>query len=76
MKLEKKSTIEIIDTMSKLEKEIDLKTLKVEKLKLELYQLQQELAVMIPEYEELRVEIVGRFPNLENSNEFKPKQSK
>lgn len=73
MKLEKKSTVGIIDTMSKLEKEIDLKTLKVEKLKLELYQLQQELAVMIPEYEELRVEIVGRFPVLEKSKEFQKK---
>jgi len=73
MGLETKPTIDIIKDMTTLDQQIDLKTLKIEKLKLELYQLQQELAVMIPEYEELRLEIVSRFPNLINDDEFKPK---
>ena len=74
--LAKKPLVEIIETLTKLNQQIDLNELKVEKLKLELYQLQQELAVMIPEYEELRCEVINRFPFMEKDDAFKPKQMK
>ena len=74
--VEKKPLVEIIETLTKLNQQIDLKSLKIEKLKLELYQLQQELAVMIPEYEELRCEVINRFPFMEKEDTFKPKQIK
>lgn len=72
--MEKTPTIELVNNMTKLEQQIDLKTLKVEKLKLEVYQLEQELAVMIPEYEKNRIELIRRFPNLANNEEFQPKE--
>lgn len=71
--IKKKPTVEIIKDMTKLEQQIDLKQLKIEKLKLELKQLRKELKLMLPQYEELRVEIISRFPNLENSKEFQKK---
>lgn len=74
--VEKKPTVDLINEMTRLDQQIDLHTLKIEKLKLELYQLQQELAVMIPEYEELRCEVVNRFPFMEKDDVFKPKQMK
>lgn len=74
--VEQKPLVEIIETLTKLNQQIDLKSLKIEKLKLELYQLQQELAVMIPEYEELRCEVINRFPFMEKDDAFKPKQIK
>lgn len=72
--LKTKPTVDIIKDMTTLDQQIDLKTLKIEKLKLELYQLQQELAVMIPEYEELRLEVINRFPFMKNDPVFQPKE--
>ncbi len=74
--LEKTPTVTLVNDMTILDQQIGLKTLKLEKLKLELYQLQQELAVMIPKYEENRAELIKRFPMLENNVEFQPKKIK
>ena len=74
--IEKKPTVDLINEMTRLDQQIDLHTLKIEKLNLELYQLQQELAVMLPEYEELRCEVITRFPFMEKDDAFKPKQMK
>lgn len=60
----KKPLVEIITEMTRLEQEIGLKQIKNEK----------ELALMELKYERLRLEVVRRFPQLENSEEFKPKQ--
>ena len=51
----KKPLVEIITEMSKLDKEIDLKLL---------------------QYEKLRLEVVRRFPFVEQDKAFKPKQKK
>ena len=72
--ISKKPLVEIFDRMSKLDTKIDLQTLKIEKLRLELYQLEQELAVMLPEYEELRLEVIKRFPIVKNNEIFQPKE--
>ena len=65
--------VDILKEMSKLEQQIGLKQLKIEKLNLELSQLQIELDSLMPRYETLRVEITGRFPGLEKSPEFQKK---
>lgn len=73
MEIEKKPTTDIIKEMTELDQQIDLKQLKITKLKLELKQLRQELKIMLPKYEELRLEIIKRYPGLKDSGEFKQK---
>ncbi len=53
--LSKVSHYEIMEEMTRLDKEIDILMLK---------------------YEKLRLEMIRRFPPLENSEEFKPKTKK
>ena len=72
--LETKPLVEIFYRMTTLDTQIELKQLKIDKLELELYQLKQELANMLPEYEKLRVEVVTRFPNLKKDEAFQPKK--
>lgn len=71
--LKTKPTVDIIKDMTFLDQQIELKQLKITKLKLELQQLKKELKPMLSQYEESRVEIISRFPGLENSKEFKKK---
>lgn len=60
----KKPLVEIITEMTRLEQEIGLKQIKNEK----------ELALMELRYERLRLEVVRRFPIVEQKEEFKPIQ--
>jgi hypothetical protein len=55
MEIEKKPTTDIIKEMTELDQQIELMTLK---------------------YEKLRLEIIKRYPGLENSGEFKQKALK
>jgi hypothetical protein len=71
--LKEKPTVDIIKDMTFLDQQIELKQLKITKLKLELQQLKKEIKPMLSQYEELRVEITNRFPNLEKSKEFQKK---
>ena len=59
----KKPLVEIITEMTRLEQEIGLKQIKNEK----------ELALMELRYERLRLEVVRRYPIVENEEEFKKK---
>ena len=71
--ISKKPLVEIVTEMTRLEQQIDIKQLKLEKLKLELYQLKEELKILHPEYEQLRLEVVKRFPIIENTDGFQKK---
>ena len=62
----KKPLVEIITEMTRLEQEIGLKQIKNEK----------ELALMELRYERLRLEVVRRFPIIEQNEEFKKKEFK
>ena len=35
--------------------------------------LDQEIDLMLLKYEKIRLELIKRYPNLKNSNEFQPK---
>ena len=83
----KKPTAEIIKEMAKLEQALGLAIILFEKLeckptkskeeenenKKEMIRVDNEIKKMSIRYEELRVEIVKRFPPLENYEEFKKK---
>ena len=62
----KKPLVEIFQEMSYLEQEIGLKQIKYEK----------EMEKLILHYEKLRLEVIRRFPILEDKEEFKPIQKK
>lgn len=59
----KKPLVEIFKEMSYLEQEIGLKQIKHEK----------EMEKLILYYERLRLEVIKRYPPLENNEEFKKK---
>ena len=64
--LTKKPLVEIVQEITYLEQEIGMKQIKDEK----------ELNLMILKYEKLRLEMIRRFPVLENMNDFKKKEFK
>ena len=61
-----KSLTDIIKEMTLLEQDIGLKQIKHNR----------EIALMELKYERLRLEVIKRFPQLENNEEFKPRQKK
>lgn len=52
----------------------ELKTKPTTEIIKEMNELDQQIDLMILEYEKLRLEIIKRYPGLENSEEFKQKK--
>lgn len=64
---------EIITDMTFLDQKIGVTEIKIQKLKKELNDLCSQQKTDLNNYEKLRLEIIKRFPPLENEESFKKK---
>ena len=54
----------------------DIEKTPTNKLVIEMTLMDKEIDLLLYKYELIRLELIRRFPDLENSEEFKPKERK